>query len=307
MRKGKFVCLGALMAALLTAYVLSGRPEKIEIPNDPQTNFQIFAGCYPAYALSSMIIHDIPGMNLYQLTQPQMEGYGNYELSDWEWNLLAGADGLILLGSGYEGFEASCAGAPFAIIRLLNGMALETFEGCACLDLKADGQSVIPWPYLSIEGSRSACEAVCANMQTLDELYAPQYYDNLTTALERLNELEKSIRTDLLSGKSVGVMHEAFYYTASELGAERITIIRRNALSELSNEEIDACIELFRENGVTLVLAEQHMPSEIGLALRDAGFTVAELDLMLDHTEKDGFEGLLSGLYQNWKAVAGAL
>jgi ABC-type Zn uptake system ZnuABC Zn-binding protein ZnuA len=93
-----------LMALFMTvALLLTGCAPEISLTENVQ---QIYASFYPIYALSSLVLDEIPGIRLKCLVQPQDDCLRLYELSDWDASVISyDADCIIIGGNGLESFE----------------------------------------------------------------------------------------------------------------------------------------------------------------------------------------------------------
>jgi len=95
-----------LLTLILPALILSGCAPVVKESDVPE-DFGIYASFLPVYMLLDLIIdEDIPGMNLHLLIQPQDGCMRSYALSDWDQYVLMNADAVILIGNGFESFDA---------------------------------------------------------------------------------------------------------------------------------------------------------------------------------------------------------
>ena len=280
--------------------------------NNQKKDFTIYASCYPVYAISRLIIGDVPGMRLSQLTQPQLEGYTDYTLSDWDSALLSNADVFVQMGFGFEAFSGEPANDHTAVITLLSLMELKTVpEDCEILNYtQSDGTEMgsSPWLYMSIDGMMELCEVMCGNMAYLDQEYSEKYYENLYAAQERLLPLqERTESIDTLKGKKVAVAHDALIYTASDLGAEIALYIRRSTSQELDEAQTQECIDCMRQNDINILLIEEDADEAMLSAFREAGITVICQQLMLDRTPAFTEQGYIDAFTENLDAIEGAI
>ena len=311
-KKGAAILLIAVLCLLALAYgaafILKRHTLKAE-----RDAYTVYASSYPVYAVGSMIINHVPGMQLKLLTQPQLAGYTAYTLSDWERALLSKADAVIFMGFGFEGFAADYTSDKAAIITLLSMLDLKSPpEGCLTLDYNSADEkqlsSASPWLYMSIDGMMELCEALCGNMAYLDQAYSSLYYDNLGSAMDRLAPLAQHIDTfDALAGKRIAVAHDALIYTACDLNADISLYIRRDTAQELTDEQIDECIVALKEAGTDLLLIEEQAEDTMIARFETAGITVIRQDIMLDLSAADGFTGYIDACNKNLKTINEAL
>lgn len=269
--------------------------------SNPEETFLVYASAYPVYALASMILKDIPGMELRMLLQPQDVGLSSYALSDWDIALIDGCDVLMLNGGGYEGFEASVNSGDKIVISTVSGLKYSMDDVKV---LTADGEETDakdnPWLFLCVDGAVQMAEAITANMLAVDEAYTQEYYRNLGSAREYLDKIDKEIRATALDGTiKVAAGHKALYYTAKETGVQCDLVIDRLPAQEMNDEALSAILALLQENGIGVILLESQAPNEISAYFEENGIKVIKLDIMTSLTEKDGIEAYGETLIKN--------
>ena len=304
-KKAAWIVTIALLVILAAAFVSTFflKNERLEVS---KTEYSVFASSYPVYAIGRLIIGDVPGMRLSMLTQPQVYGYEDYALSDWENTLLSKADVLALMGFGFEAFADGLTSEHTAIITLLSMMEMKTApEDCLVLDYAAEekaGNS--PWLYMSIHGMMDLCEVMYGNMAYLDQAYSQSYYDNLQKAYDLLEPVkQRQEALDALNEKKVAVAHEALLYTAYDLNADIALYIRRVGAQTLNDEQVDECIEVMRQNDISVILFEDTADEAMLNRFREEGITVLALDLMLDRSAQFGYMGYIDAYNHNLDVI----
>lgn len=273
--------------------------------SNPEETFLFYASSYPVYALGSMILKDIPGMELRMLLQPQDAGLSSYTLSDWDIALIDGCDVLMLNGGGYEGFEASVNSGDKIVISTVSGLKYSMDDVKV---LTAEGEETDakdnPWLFLCTDGAVQMAEAITANMLAVDEAYTQEYYRNLGSAREHLDKIDKEIRESALDGTiKVAAGHKALYYTAKETGLFCNLVIDRLPAQDMTDEALSAILALLQENGISVILLESQAPNEISAYFEENGIKVIKLDIMTSLTEKDGIEAYGETLIKNARLI----
>ena len=301
LNKAAFVIVVLLLLAMAAAFASTFFLKNRMLEAD-KTDYYICAADYPTYSISRMIINDVPNMHLSMLTQPQIQGYTAYELSNWDKALLEQADAIVYMGDGFESFDTYTNDIA-AIINLLSLVELEPIpDNCTVLDFSDEETAITnsPWLYITPTGALKLCETMCGSMAYLDQAYSSGYYLNLDEAYALLTPLiESYAETEELKGLKVAVAHDALLYTAKEFGADVRLYIRRSTGQTLSDEEIDKCIEAIEAEGISVMLIEKQENAEFVARFELSGITVIQQDLMLDMAASFGFEGLTDAYLNN--------
>ena len=291
-----------LAAVFVCAYIWAG---SLAIPKKPERSYLVYASCYPVYALSSLILKDVPGIELHQLTQPTARGLGDYALSDWDRAILSRADIVINLGGGYEAFAAELMSGSSICITLQSALPLASVPDEATVYGTGSAErEPVPWLYLSAEGAMELCEALCANMCTADETCANLYIANLNACYDQLSAMQTAAQnTRALRGVNVALMHEALLYTAKDAGANVVYSIDCKDAQALLPQEFLSVIDEMRNAGAQAVLVDRYCDLALIQALEAAGLPVISLDLMCDMNPSYGSQGYFDAFYDNLKAI----
>jgi len=308
MKKLKYVALGVLIAIIAVWYALPFAAQKVALPNDEQ--YTVYTSCYPLYVLTSLITNGANGINVKMLTQPIDEGYASYSLSDWDNALLEYADVFVTFGSGFEGYTASYSTDTTIVVSALSGIKLINMADYSCEILDCTGNEdgagdTVPWPYMSLMGSMDICEAICANMCTIDEDYTAQYLKNLNSAYDTVssiqNETEK-YRFD--SSARFAVANDAVLYIVRDAGLEPSMIIRRYCAQDMTQSEIEELAGKLNQNGITVLLCEEQMPKQDQMAFEAAGIKVISFDIALKYTPSNGIDAFFETYRSNMKILS---
>lgn len=299
-----------LLAAVIAISGCAPLVDEAEIPE----SFLVYASFYPVYALSEMIIRDVPGMTLRLLIQPQDGCLRSYSLSDWDAYLLsASADAVILCGGGLEAFSGA--------LQEMGEMGPAVVQACDALVLKNGGESESlesedhfsgpnPWVFLSVDGAEQMIEAICANMIALDAPYEEKYLENLNCAEEKLESLKEEIQT-ILEGcnrtAKVALAHEGLVYFTDEWSLNVACVLKRESGTTLSAEATEAMLRQMKDSGADYLIIEKQAPAELVQAFEDAGIVVILFDTLSTGTEKQGADGYFSAMAENARSIRDGL
>ena len=95
-----------LLALLLTLLLVSISGCVRLVPESESVDeISIYASFYPLYALTELIVRDVPGIQAHCLVQPQDGCLRSYALSDWDLYLLVSAPDVVVIGGrGLESY-----------------------------------------------------------------------------------------------------------------------------------------------------------------------------------------------------------
>lgn len=274
---------------------------------------ELYASFYPIYALLDRMIEDVPDMQLHCLVQPQDGCLRSYEISDWDLRLLdSSADAIIIGGRGLESFESILFGwgnnGP-AVSAVLYNLELYNQENENQNDEEASHLvGANPHLYMSVDGAKSMIESMEASLIALDPQYVHIYSENVLEALDSLDKLKSDmleIAGDI-SGSKVILMNEALVYVARDYGLDIDMCYDRESGVALYDSELSQCLAKLEKSSAQVVLIERQVPDGFVTALENAGYTVAQIDILSDRTASDGFDGYLQAQRENAAAIRSA-
>lgn len=272
--------LAVLCAALM---MLSGCVPEMKQAEECE---QIYASFFPIYALTGMIINDIPGIELKYLVQPQDDCLRLYDLSDWDASVLAyDADVVVIGGYGLESFESALysfgENGPAVISANIPARLIqqENYDGGENTD---HFTGTNPFLYMSVGGARQMISVISESLAMLYPDMAEEISEGYYAADDKLAQLEEQIaviRNDV-DGSNVILMNEALIYTAQDCGLNVVYRYDRESGTTLYGQSLDTAVNTFEETGAEVILIEKQAPAELVNALTDAGYTVVPIDIM---------------------------
>lgn len=294
---------------LIIAVFFSGCAPLME--PDPET-LSVYASFYPIYALTEMIVEEVPDLTLHCLVHPQDGCLRSYSLSDWDLYLLSyGADAIVLGGSGLESFSDALrqsAEQSHAVIEALAGLPLAENPEIEQDETLAHWSGENPYLYLSIDGATQILENLSDAMSVLDPQYEEQYEKNRAAATEKMEQLKKEAdAVRLLSrGRRVALLSEAMLYVAQDYEMEIAAVVPRESGTSFAQSELESCIEQLETAQTEIVLIEKQAPMSLIEALENAGFKVAQIDTMATRRESEGSNGYFDAQRENIQAIINA-
>lgn len=299
-----------LIALMCVCLVLTGCNPVV----DNDDTMILYASFYPFYALTDGLMEKIPGSELHCLVQPQDGCLREYALSDWDIYILASsADGVIMGGRGLESFENTLFGldeSSIAISAVLYNLELYNQEEESVSDEDASHLTgANPHLYMSIDGAKLISESIAATLLSYDPDYSDQYTENLGKVLSELETLKTQTHeiTGDISDRSVVLMNEALIYVAQDYDLNVVEWIDRESGEALYDSDLEECIETISAAKADAVLIEKQAPQSFKDALKEAGFKIAEIDILSTKTEVDGFQGYIDAQISNAQALKTAL
>lgn len=298
----RIIALILAFSVMLSACVRLVEPESESI--------SVYATFWPIYALADAAMDGVPDAALKLLVQPQDGCLRDYQLSDWDAELLArDADAVIMGGRGLESFESLLFGwgesGPAVSAVLYN---LELYNQDDLVDGEAEShlRGANPHLYMSIEGAQEIVKSASAMLQSMDPQYAGQYAANAQSAVQRLDALLLQNREALkaYSGKGVALMNEALVYVARDYDLAPVAWIDRESGENLVDRELEDCLGRLEASGARVVLIERQAPKPLVAALEAAGYAVARLDVFSTRREGEGFDAYVQAQAENARSVA---
>lgn len=282
---------------------------------DAQDSRQIiYATFYPIYALSEMMLQNVPDLELRQLVQPQDGCLRNYQISDWDlYQAAFGADAVITGGRGLESFSGaleSLGDKGPAVVTLFQNLELDN-NGIEASDEETSHLSdENPHLYMSARALPDILDSLHAYMVELDPMYSDIYDSNLEKALTEVDKLiaEYDSAMALIDHNTpVALMNETLIYPATDLELNVGCRIDRESGTNLYGNELELALHTLDENGISIVLIEKQAPDALVNALSAGGYAVVRLDTLSTGRADMGAEGYFEAMRANLMAITQAL
>jgi len=305
MRKSKYLFVFIMLLAIsLASGIFTKIYRSLEEGKQNYAPLQVLTSFYPVYIAALNVTGDCEGVSLANLSEPQTGCMHDYQLTPQDMIKLSRADLFLVNGGGIENFltDAGEAYPQLAIVETGGGLELlreekgfqeeNAQEGHHPEELHSHGEeNAHAWMDTKLYGKM--VQNIAAALGSADpgnqEMYqrnADQYckqIQGLTSQFEELRELAE--------GEPVVILHEAYAYTARELGMENLYCMNLDEERQISASETAEIMSLIKEHGVKFVFAEELYGRDLGTALEaDTGVKVCYLDTMVrGNYEKDSY------------------
>lgn len=235
---------------------------------------RILTSFYPLYIATLNVAHDVPGVTVANLTQPQTGCLHDYQLTTEDLTKLATADVFVVNGAGMESFLGKVVQElpQLKLVRASEGIALIKGEG-------EEGDN--PHIWVSVSLYMKQIENLTAQLSRIDPAHAGQYRANADAYLAKLEKLRSAMHEGLkdLRTRDIITFHEAFPYFAQEFGLNIAAVIEREPGSEPSAKELAETVELIKKSGLKALFAEpQYSAKAAETIARETGATIYTLD-----------------------------
>lgn len=274
---------------------------------------QVYASFYPIYALSGLVLGNVPGIRLSCLVQPQDECLRSYEISDWDLYMLAyGADAVIIGGRGLEEFESMLYSLGTSGPALVTAMYdLNLYNQSDKTEVTEDSSHLVganPHLYMAVSGAEEIAASIADAMAELYPALANEIEAGNDSAQAKLSALYDDTQAICAGarGEKVILMNEALIYPAIEYGLEVADWYDRESGTTVYGDSLTNLLDELSGTDARVVLIEKQAPTELTDALEAAGYAVARIDVMSTYALDAGYDGYIAAQTANARAIAQA-
>ena len=294
---------------------------KTEVARD---DILVMTSCNPIYIATSNVVGDIDGVTVENLSQPTTGCLHDYTLTTEDMKNLAACDVLVVNGGGMEGYldDVIAAYPNLAIID-----TFEAVEDTYPIIKEDDEESEEDEDHIHSETSEEhhhdsefnshiwmseeifagQVTAIADGLAQIDANHAKEYKANALTFNDTLGKyIDKAGVDQLLGGKNVAILHEAFAYTAQSLGANIVATMDLDEERQVSAGEVSTFIDEIVDNDVKVVFAEYDYGSAMGKLIEEqTDAKVVYLETLVHGTyDKDDY---ISVLNKNYALISNSL
>ncbi len=291
---------------------------------------------YPMYIATLNIVDGVKGVRLENLSEPQTGCLHDFQLTPEDMKLLSTADVFVINGCGIESLRADVAKAY---------PKLEVVEDCEDVALLSDDESDSDHDHdhdadaesdsdhdhdheadtesdsahdhdhgdenahawMSVPRYRTMVKTIASHLAQKDEAHAEEYYANAEKYDAKLAKLEKeqdSLKS-LTDGQNIVIFHEAYAYVADDFSMNACYLLDLDEERSVSAGEIKQVISAIKDDGVSLILAEELYGKSMGDTVsRETDVHVVYIDpLNRGEYDKDSY---LDGMEQNIELIKDA-
>ena len=294
---------------------------KTEVARD---DILVMTSCNPIYIATSNVVGDIDGVTVENLSQPTTGCLHDYTLTTEDMKNLVACDVLVVNGGGMEGYldDVIAAYPNLAIID-----TFEAVEDTYPIIKEEDEESEEDEDHIHSETSEEhhhdsefnshiwmseeifagQVTAIADGLAQIDANHAKEYKANALTFNDTLGKyIDKAGVDQLLGGKNVAILHEAFAYTAQSLGANIVATMDLDEERQVSAGEVSTFIDEIVDNDVKVVFAEYDYGSAMGKLIEEqTDAKVVYLETLVHGTyDKDDY---ISVLNKNYALISNSL
>lgn len=312
MKKRIMLLLGLM---IFSVYMISGcaKPAS-DNAQDERENLTIITSFYPVYLHAINIAKDIPGVEVMNMTQPQVGCLHDYQLSPEDIKTLDGADIFIINGGGMESFMEKVLDQldQLPIIDASQHIDLieEDHPGHGEADDHHD-HAFNPHVWVSVTGAIEQVGQIASELARLDPDNGAAYQANASAYIGKLEDLKEEMHASLdnIPNKNIVTFHEAFSYFAQEFDFNIVGTIITESGSEPSAKALSKVIEDIKTHKVKAVFTEPQFTSKAAsLVSEEAGVGLYTLDpVVTGGPGQDEMDAYINTMKDNLRTLEEAL
>ena len=294
----------ALLLLLLASFGLAGCGSNTA-RQASDGKLHIVTSFYPMYIDAVNIAGNVDGVEVTNLTPPQVGCLHDYQLSPQDMQTIEGADILIANGGGMESFldKAKETNPKLTVIDASKDIPL-------LKDGSAGEENAHVW--LSVTDSIQQVKNITSALCDRDPAHADQYRQNALAYVNKLETLRADMHKELdnLPHKDIVTFHEAFPYLAREFGLHIAAAIEREPGTEPTPKELEDTIATVKAMPRPALFAEpQYAPTAAETIARETGAKVHTLDPIVTGkaTPEDAKDAYIDAMKRNVEALKEAL
>lgn len=291
---------------------------------------------YPMYIATLNIVDGVKGVRLENLSEPQTGCLHDFQLTPEDMKLLSTADVFVINGGGIESFMSDVAKAypKLDVVEACEDVVLLSDDESDSdhdhdhdadaesdsdhdHDHEADAESDSAHDHdhgdenahawMSVPRYRTMVKTIASHLAQKDEAHAEEYYANAEKYDAKLAKLEKeqdSLKS-LTDGQNIVIFHEAYAYVADDFSMNACYLLDLDEERSVSAGEIKQVISAIKDDGVSVILAEELYGKSIGDTVsRETDVHVVYIDpLNRGEYDKDSY---LDGMEQNIELIKDA-
>lgn len=265
----KVIALALLVLAFTAIGGCGGSEEKKD-----DSKLKIVTSFYPMYLDAINITRGVQGVEVVNLTPPQVGCLHDYQLTPEDMKTLETADIFIVNGLGMESFLDK-------VVEQLPNLKIIDASSSPSIVPIMDGDVPNPHVWLSVKYSIQQIKNITAKLRELDpknsdtyRMRSMEYIDELTTLRD---EIEMTV--EMLTNKDIVTFHEAFPYLAQEFKLNVAAVIEREPGTEPTPQELAETIDKINALPVKVIFTEpQYSPKAAETIAKETGAKIFELD-----------------------------
>ncbi len=295
------MALSALL--LLTGCGVSGNRTGSASGTSAGDGLHIVTSFFPVYVAVINVTHDIPGITVTNMTEPQTGCLHDYTLRPKDLKLLENADIFIINGAGMEVFldDVIAQQKDLKIIEAAKDIPI----------LMDESGEENPHVWVSMTNAISYTRNIADQLSAIDNRNADLYEKNASDYIKKIEELNKTMHSeiDTLKNKDIITFHEAFPYFAQEFGLNIAAVVEREPGTEPTSKELGEIIELINQTGIKALFVEPQYSSRTGETITaETGAMLHTLDpVVTGEAVPEAADAYLDAMHRNMETLMEAL
>ena len=299
-----------LAAAVLSAALLltgcgrtDGSVSGKTTENNGHEGLHVVTSFFPVYVATINVTHDVPGVTVTNMTEPQTGCLHDYTLKPEDLKLLEKADAFVINGAGMESFLTD-------VMNQQEGLKIvEAAEGIPVLTQENGEEN--PHVWVSLDNAVSYVNNIADQLSEIDEQNAALYKKNAADYVEKIELLNTEMHNKLdgFKGSDIITFHEAFPYFAQELGLNIAAVVEREPGTEPTAKELDSIIKIVNQTGIKALFAEpQYSSGAAGVIANETGAVLYTLDpVVTGEAVPESADAYLNAMRRNMETLMEAL
>lgn len=268
-----------------------------------EKGLNIVTSFFPVYVAVINVTHDIPGITVTNMTEPQTGCLHDYALRPQDLKLLEAADIFIINGAGMEAFLSDVT-AQQEDLKII-----EAADGIPLISDGSGGEN--PHVWVSLTNMIQYVRNIAAQLSEMDKGNAALYEQNAAAYIEKIEGLSKEMHSEIgnLNSRDIITFHEAFPYFAQEFDLNIAAVVEREPGTEPTQKELGKIIEIVRQTGIKALFAEpQYSSGAAEIISAETGAVLYTLDpVVTGEAVPEAADAYLDAMRANMETLMKAL
>ncbi|MBP2630782.1 MAG: ABC-type metal ion transporter, periplasmic subunit [Firmicutes bacterium] len=293
-----------VIGILISSIVLvgCGANKTGEVSKNDKAKFSIVTSFYPMYIATINVTKGVEGVEVKNMTKPQVGCLHDYQLTPEDLKTLEKAKVFVVNGAGMEAFLDK-------VVKQQEN--LKIVEASKDISLLKDNGEENPHVWVSVSDAIKQVNNIAEQLAAIDVEHADQYKKNAAEYVQKLEMLKADMHKDIdqLPNKNIVTFHEAFPYFAKEFNLNIISVIEREPGTEPTPKELEATINQIKELRIKALFAEPQYPASAAETIaKETGVKVYSLDpVVTGEANKDSYDAYINAMKKNAEVLKEAL
>jgi zinc transport system substrate-binding protein len=264
-------------------------------PGADKNKYQIITSFYPIYIATINVAKGIEGVEVTNMTRPQVGCLHDYQLTPWDLKLIESGDAFIINGAGMETFVDSL------IAQNSNIQLIDASQGIKLIEDENGIKNA--HVFVSISNEITQVYNIAKALSKLNPKNKEAYIKNAEEYVLKLSALKNKMHNSLKNIKITKIVtfHEAFPYFTQEFGLEIVAVIEREPGVAPTAKELVSTIDLIENNGIKTIFVEPQYPIKTANVIaQETRANVYVLDpIVTGESKSDAYDDYLVRMEKN--------